>query len=106
MAMHFICQYAVNRALPEMLLEDGLGPHGTFYFFGVVSVVGGVWVWLFVPEAAGRSLETIDKMFDLPWYKIGLYGRRFAEDYDREQERIYSDEKKEAGVVVSHTETA
>ncbi|KAJ5293571.1 hypothetical protein PENANT_c002G02122 [Penicillium antarcticum] len=106
MAMHFICQYAVNRALPEMLLEHALGPHGTFYFFGVVSVIGGVWVWLFVPEAAGRSLETIDKMFDLPWYKIGLYGRKFAEEYDREQERIYSDEKKEAGVVVSHTETA
>jgi MFS family permease len=106
MAMHFICQYAVNRALPEMLLENGLGPHGTFYFFGVVSVIGGAWVWLFVPEAAGRSLETIDKMFDLPWYKIGLYGRKFAEEYDREQERIYSDEKKDGGVVVSHTETA
>ncbi|KAJ5385050.1 Major facilitator superfamily domain general substrate transporter [Penicillium concentricum] len=107
MAMHFICQYAVNRSLPEMLLEHGgLGPHGTFYFFGVISVLGGFWVWLFVPEAAGRSLETIDKMFDLPWYKIGLHGRKFAEEYDREQERIYHDEKREAGVVVSHKETA
>jgi hypothetical protein len=107
MAMHFICQYAVNRALPEMLLEHGgLGPHGTFYFFGVISVLGGFWVWLFVPEAAGRSLETIDKMFDLPWYKIGLYGRKFAEDYDREQAQLYHDEKKDGGIVVSHTETA
>ncbi|KAJ5163106.1 Major facilitator superfamily domain general substrate transporter [Penicillium coprophilum] len=107
MAMHFICQYAVNRSLPEMLLEHGgLGPHGTFYFFGVISILGGFWVWLFVPEAAGRSLETIDKMFDLPWYKIGLHGRKFAEEYDREQERIYHDEKKDGGVVVSHNETA
>jgi hypothetical protein len=38
----------------------------------------------------GRSLETIDKMFDLPWYKIGLYGRKFAEEYDREH--IYSNQ--------------
>ncbi|KAJ5514599.1 Major facilitator superfamily domain general substrate transporter [Penicillium fimorum] len=107
MAMHFICQYAVNRSLPEMLLEHGgLGPHGTFYFFGVISILGGFWVWLFVPEAAGRSLETIDKMFDLPWYKIGLHGRKFAEEYDREQERIYHDEKRDEGVVVSHKETA
>ncbi|CAG8254685.1 unnamed protein product [Penicillium salamii] len=107
MAMHFICQYAVNRALPEMLLEHGgLGPDGTFYFFGVISILGGIWVWLFVPEAAGRSLETIDKMFDLPWYKIGLFGRKFAEEYDREQAQIYQDEKKDAGVVVSHNETA
>ncbi|OJJ52556.1 hypothetical protein ASPSYDRAFT_164459 [Aspergillus sydowii CBS 593.65] len=107
MAMHFICQYAVNRALPEMLLVDGgLGPHGTFYFFGVVSIAGAIWVWLFVPEAAGRSLETIDKMFSLPWYKIGLYGRKFAEEYDREQEQMYRNEKKDAAVVVSHNETA
>ncbi|CAI7628843.1 unnamed protein product [Penicillium viridicatum] len=107
MAMHFICQYAVNRALPEMLLEHGgLGPHGTFYFFGVISVLGGFWVWLFVPEAAGRSLETIDKMFDLPWYRIGLYGRKFAEEYDREQEQIYRDEKRDGAIVVSHNENA
>ncbi|KGO52910.1 Major facilitator superfamily domain, general substrate transporter [Penicillium expansum] len=107
MAMHFICQYAVNRALPEMLLKDGgLGPHGTFYFFGVISVLGGFWVWLFVPEAAGRSLETIDKMFDLPWYRIGLYGRKFAEEYDREQEQIYRDEKRDAGAVFLHNENA
>ncbi|CAI7592041.1 unnamed protein product [Penicillium discolor] len=107
MAMHFICQYAVNRALPEMLLKDGgLGPHGTFYFFGVISVLGGFWVWLFVPEAAGRSLETIDKMFDLPWYRIGLFGRKFAEEYDREQEQIYRDEKRDGAIVVSHSENA
>ncbi|CAI7590485.1 unnamed protein product [Penicillium palitans] len=107
MAMHFICQYAVNRALPEMLLKDGgLGPHGTFYFFGVISVLGGFWVWLFVPEAAGRSLETIDKMFDLPWYRIGLFGRKFAEEYDREQEEIYRDEKRDGAIVVSHNENA
>ncbi|KAJ5680778.1 hypothetical protein N7536_011917 [Penicillium majusculum] len=107
MAMHFICQYAVNRALPEMLLKDGgLGAHGTFYFFGVISVLGGFWVWLFVPEAAGRSLETIDKMFDLPWYRIGLFGRKFAEEYDREQEQIYRDEKRDGAIVVSHNENA
>lgn len=107
MAMHFICQYAVNRALPEMLLVGrGLGPAGTFYFFGVVSFLGGVWVWFFVPEAAGRSLETIDKMFDLPWYRIGRHGRRFAEDYDREQEQIYRNEKLEQGAHASHHEAA
>lgn len=104
MAMHFVCQYAVNRALPEMLLvHNGLGPYGTFYFFGVISLLGGVWVWFFVPEAAGRSLETIDKMFDLPWHKIGRHGRAFAEEYDREVEQIHRE--KEGGAVVTHNET-
>jgi hypothetical protein len=64
----------------------------------VVSVIGGFWVWLFVPEAAGRSLESIDQLFELPWYKIGLYGKKFAEEYDREQAEIHRDEKKEAEV--------
>jgi hypothetical protein len=107
MAMHFICQYATNRALPNMLLEDhGLTPHGTFYFFGVITVVGGFWVWLCVPEAAGRSLETIDRLFDLPWYKIGLHGKKFAEEYDREQAAQAQSEKKEGAAVVAYKEDA
>ena len=88
-----------------MLLEDeGLTPHGTFYFFTVVSIIGGIWVWLCVPEAAGRSLESIDKLFDLPWYKIGLFGKKYAEEFDREQEEIHRNEKSEA--LASHKETA
>lgn len=89
MAMHFICQYAVTKALPHMLLpanEQGITPHGSFYFFAAVGVIGAVWVWLFVPEAADRSLESIDKLFDLPWHRIGLYGKAYAEQYDREAE--------------------
>ncbi|GAB7363959.1 hypothetical protein MBLNU230_g4521t1 [Neophaeotheca triangularis] len=109
MAMHFIGQYTTNKALPSMLLFDGgLTPSGTFYFFGTMSIIGGIWVWLCVPEAAGRSLESIDKLFDLPWYKIGLYGRSIAEQYDREMEMEMDevDEQKQGnkGPHVVHTE--
>jgi hypothetical protein len=105
MCMHFIGQYSVNKALPNMLLEDGgLTPHGTFYFFTAVTVIGGIWVWLCVPEAAGRSLESIDKLFELPWYRIGLHGQKFAEEWDREQEEIRENEK--SGAVVTHREDA
>ncbi|KAI7670283.1 putative quinate permease [Hortaea werneckii] len=105
MAMHFIGQYTVNKALPSMLLyNEGLTPSGTFYFFGVISVLGAIWVWLCVPEASGRSLESIDQLFELPWYKIGLYGRKFAEDYDRQQStREQLDEKRDR-VVIEHME--
>jgi hypothetical protein len=106
--MHFIGQYTTNKALPSMLLEDqGLTPHGTFYFFSAISIIGALWVWFCVPEAAGRSLESIDQLFDLPWYKIGLFGRQFAEDYDRQQaEREGFDGSRKEAIVASYEEKA
>lgn len=89
MGMHFVGQYAVTKALPSMLLvHQGLSPHGSFYFFAAVGALGAAWVWLCVPEAAGRSLESIDRLFDLPWYRIGLHGKAYAEAHDREMEGL------------------
>jgi hypothetical protein len=60
----------------------GINPSGTFWFFAVVTVVGGVWVWFTLPETAGRDLESMDRLFNLPWYKIGIYGNEAAEEED------------------------
>lgn len=82
MTFHFANQYGNARAVPNLLLptsERGISPHGTFWFFAIMTALGGVWVWLAVPETAGRSLESMDKLFKLPWYKIGRYGNRDAE---------------------------
>ncbi|VUC30048.1 unnamed protein product [Clonostachys rosea] len=45
--------------------------------------VGGVWVWFSLPETAGRTLENIDFLLALPWYRIGLHGNRGADELDR-----------------------
>jgi hypothetical protein len=42
----------------------------------------------FIPELSGRSLEAVDAIFDLPWYKIGRYGGKVqastvAESYEK-----------------------
>ena len=42
-----------------MLLTDSLNPRGTFWFFFAVTLAGLLWVAVFVPETAGRSLEVI-----------------------------------------------
>lgn len=102
MMLHFVNQYGNSRAVPNMLLprgEGGLSPNGTFWFFAAVTIVGGVWVWFSVPETAGRDLESMNRLFDLPWYKIGLYGNK---DADR-QDAAYN-EKEEAGAVAEHAE--
>ncbi|OAA59368.1 General substrate transporter [Cordyceps fumosorosea ARSEF 2679] len=99
MTAHFVCQYGSTRATPNMLLpasEGGIGPGNTFWCYGAILVVGGVWVVVSVPETAGRSLESMDRLFDLPWYKIGLKGNQDAAMQD-----VACDEK--AGVI-SNTE--
>ncbi|POR30849.1 Quinate permease [Tolypocladium paradoxum] len=85
MTLHFANQYGNSRAVPNMLLptaSGGISPSGTFWCFAAVTLVGGLWVWLFVPETAGRTLESMDRLFALPWYKIGLFGNQDAEQRD------------------------
>ncbi|KAK4187047.1 putative mfs quinate protein [Podospora australis] len=105
MAFHFANQYGNSRAVPNMLLlpeDGGISPQGTFWLFAAVTILGGVWVWLMVPETAGRSLESMDRLFSLPWYKIGRYGNQDAQVHDQEcdtQQRasgVAPQEKKDA----------
>ncbi|KAM6506926.1 hypothetical protein FALCPG4_018742 [Fusarium falciforme] len=85
MTLHFANQYGNSRAVPNMLLpasESGISPKGTFWCFAAVTFIGGLWVWFSVPETSGRSLESMDHLFKLSWYKIGLHGNMDAEEKD------------------------
>lgn len=96
MTAHFANQYGNSRALPNMLLptsSGGISPAGTFWCFAAVTLLGGAWVWFFVPETAGRSLESMDRLFALPWYKIGLHGNKDADELDV----VYDKKVEEAG---------
>lgn len=87
-ALHFVNQYGSSRAVPNMLLppaRGGISSQGTIWFFAVVTILGGVWIWFSLPEAAGRTLESMDRLFALPWYKVGLQGRRDVEKQDHEK---------------------
>ncbi|EKJ72767.1 hypothetical protein NXS19_012871 [Fusarium pseudograminearum] len=95
MTLHFLCQYGSSRATPNMLLptsKGGINPNGTFWTYAAILVVGGLWVIISVPETAGRSLESMDRLFDLPWYKIGLFGNKDAE----EQDAVYNEKEEMA----------
>lgn len=86
MTLHFANQYGNSRAVPNMLLptsQGGIDPKGTFWCFAAITILGGIWVWFSIPETAGRSLESMDRLFALPWYKIGRYGNKDAEEQDR-----------------------
>lgn len=94
MTLHFANQYGNSRAVPNMLLpvaDGGISPGGTFWCCAAITFVGGVWAWIFIPETSGRSLESMDRLFELPWYRIGLYGNR-----DADEKEMVHDEKQRA----------
>ncbi|WEW56993.1 hypothetical protein PRK78_002452 [Emydomyces testavorans] len=64
----------LNKAVPSLLLENAMKPQGTFFFFAAVTLLGLFWMWFFLPETAGKSLEAMDELFSLPWYLIGRKG--------------------------------
>ncbi|CAG8952430.1 hypothetical protein HYFRA_00001177 [Hymenoscyphus fraxineus] len=106
MCFHFVNQYGNSRAVPNMLLhksEGGLGPAGTFWFFTVITILGGAWAWLFIPETAGRSLEGMDRLFTLRWWQIGRYGQRDAGEQDLAQANMEA-EKENARETVNEIE--
>lgn len=37
--------------------------YGAFIFFGAITTIGVFYVWLFVPETKGRTLEEMDELF-------------------------------------------
>lgn len=76
MCFHFVNQYGNSKAVPLMLIDGspGLSPKGTFWLFVAVTLLGLVFVWFFLPETAGKSLEGMDELFSLPWTVIGRKG--------------------------------
>ncbi|KAF7196455.1 putative quinate permease [Pseudocercospora fuligena] len=76
MTFHFVNQYGNSKAVPEMFLSMTHG--GTMMFFAIVTLLGLAWSWFFLPELAGKSLESIDAVFNLPWYLIGRKGKELT----------------------------
>ena len=73
MTVHFVNQYGNSKAVPLMFLDMTTG--GTMFFFSAITVVGLAWVWFFLPETSGKSLEAMDALFNLPWHLIGRKGK-------------------------------
>jgi len=52
--------FIVGQVTPDML--SGI-TYGTYIFFGLLTFGGALFVWLYVPETKGLSLEEMDVLF-------------------------------------------
>lgn len=78
MVLHFANQYGNSKAMPLMLIA--MDNFGAFYFFTVVCMMSLCWAWFFIPEISGRSLESMEDIFNLPWYLVGRRGATLCPD--------------------------
>ncbi|XP_028048848.1 facilitated trehalose transporter Tret1 isoform X2 [Monomorium pharaonis] len=63
-SFNWMCTFIVTKTFEDVI--GLIGAHGTFWMFGIIVVVGFVFVIISVPETRGRSLEEIEKKFTGP----------------------------------------
>lgn len=54
----------VQLAFPSMVA--GMGVAGSFFFFAAMCVFSFVWIWMYIFETKGRSLEEIEELLRGP----------------------------------------
>ncbi|KAL8930833.1 MAG: hypothetical protein Q9208_000374 [Pyrenodesmia sp. 3 TL-2023] len=57
---NWMCNFVVGQITPD-LLEDIR--YGTFIFFGVMTFLGAIFLWFYVPETKRLTLEEMDVVF-------------------------------------------
>lgn len=53
--------FSVVKTFP--MLQQLAGIHGAFWFYGVVSSLGTIFFYFFLPETKGKTLEEIEDYF-------------------------------------------
>ncbi|CAI0649454.1 unnamed protein product [Colletotrichum noveboracense] len=62
-ATQWLFNFIVSRAVPPMLETMGTGGFGTYIFFRGWCLVMTAFVWFFIPETKGLSLEAMNHVF-------------------------------------------
>jgi sugar porter (SP) family MFS transporter len=66
-------------SLTSLSLSNSLGPRGIFWLFGLITVAAFVFIYFFVPETKGRSLEEIEESLnDRTFYPATVVRRQEA----------------------------
>jgi len=108
MCFHFVNQYGNSKAVPLMLLttSPGLSPNGTFWLFSAVTLLGLAWVWFFLPETAGKSLEGMDELFSLSWHIIGRKGAKITQGMGSVAEAVAAGDSEKIAYIKNERENA
>jgi sugar porter (SP) family MFS transporter len=101
-ALQWLLNFAITRSTPYMMLN--LHKWGAYLIFSMFTFGSVVWVYFFFPELKGRSIESMDRLFDKSAFT--MLKRAYPTEAEKSLIQVSSDKSLEAAVVdVQHVET-
>ncbi|KAF2164290.1 hypothetical protein M409DRAFT_25170 [Zasmidium cellare ATCC 36951] len=79
---NWIVDYGITKATPVMLTEMGWG---TFLLYAILTYAGVVFIFFCLPEMKGRSIESMDDLFQRPLWTMWKHA------YPTEEEKVRRD---------------
>lgn len=80
--VNWIVDYGITRATPNMITELG---YGVFLLYSMLTYLGVVFIFFCLPEMKGRSIESMDDLFQRPLWTMWKHA------YPTEEEKIRND---------------
>lgn len=65
--INWIVDYGITRATPNMITEMG---YGVFLLYALLTYTGVVFIYFCLPEMKGRSIESMDDLFQRPLWTM------------------------------------
>lgn len=80
--INWIVDYGITKATPSMMTHMGWG---TFLLYAVLTYIGAVFVYFCMPEFKGRSIESMDDLFQHSIWSMWRHA------YPTEEEKVRHD---------------
>lgn len=77
--VNWIVDYGITRATPNMITEMGWG---VFLLYAMLTYAGVVFIFFCLPEMKGRSIESMDDLFQRPLWTMWKHA------YPTEEEKV------------------
>ncbi|KAL0929692.1 sugar transporter [Colletotrichum truncatum] len=95
----YLVNFALSRAQPNMVIT--MHSWGPFLLFTLFTTISTTYCYFAYPETKGISMESMDQLFQMPWYKVGKSSLAIVKSQNLDNST--SDEEK---VMVVTTENA
>ena len=102
-AFQWLLNFGITRGTPYMMLN--MNKWGAYLLFAIFTFGSVVWTFFFFPELKGRSIESMDRLFDKSAFT--MLKRAYPTEAEKTLQHGSTDKSLEAAVTdVSHIETS